>query len=247
MPEARDRLSSQEDALTTYSNQRRIFISSSRNFVGFNLIIFVLEGEDDEGQSTRTPLGWIGTPGSMGGVSGRGSIGTSRIDGSSAPIIGQENISPIVALARGRGQGGGNNIFPAWFRRKPLRDITDVMKAIERRRTHLEERQGLQTEGHILQDQTVHDPFVSVSDAQRHPTTGIRQSPPTVGKVPKILVNITDQNEEDSACLTPQKKLLNNIDTVEKVVMEELRMLKRTPSAKKAERGKRVRTLMSMR
>lgn len=80
-----------------------------------------------------------------------------------------------------------------------------------------------------------------------HPTIGFRRSPPTIGKVPKILLNITNQNDGDSHCLTPQKKLLNNIDTVEKVVMEELRKLKRTPSARKAEREKRVRTLMSMR
>lgn len=80
-----------------------------------------------------------------------------------------------------------------------------------------------------------------------HPIIGLRRCPPTIGKVPKILLNITNQNDGDSSCLTPQKKLLNNIDTAEKVVMEELRKLKRTPSAKKAEREKRVRTLMSMR
>lgn len=76
---------------------------------------------------------------------------------------------------------------------------------------------------------------------------GIRACPPSVGKVPKILLDITNQNEGESGLLTPQKKLLNSIDTVEKVVMEELRNLKRTPTAKKAEREKRVRTLMSMR
>lgn len=80
------------------------------------------------------------------------------------------------------------------------------------------------------------------------PTILSRHCPPSIGKVPKILLDITYRNNDgDSACLTPQKKLLNNIDTLEKVVMEELRKLKRTPSAKKAEREKRVRTLMSMR
>ncbi|KAJ6300514.1 hypothetical protein OIU76_021330 [Salix suchowensis] len=72
-------------------------------------------------------------------------------------------------------------------------------------------------------------------------------SPSTVGRVPKILQHITNQASGDSESLTPQKKLLNSIDTVEKVVMEELQKLKRTPSAKKAETEKRVRTLMSMR
>lgn len=118
------------------------------------------------------------------------------------------------------------------------------------------EGEGLETESPILQDQTVHDPSVSTSVAQLEqdlsmtsplPTIGIRRCPPTIGKVPKILLNITNQNNGDPACLTPQKKLLNNIETVEKVVMEELHKLKRTPTAKKEERQKRVRTLMSMR
>lgn len=75
-----------------------------------------------------------------------------------------------------------------------------------------------------------------------------KSCPPTVGKVPKILLDITNHpSGESESSLTPQKKLLNSIDTVEKVVMEELQKLKRTPSAKKAEREKRVRTLMSMR
>ncbi|KAL0376290.1 UNVERIFIED_CONTAM: protein POLYCHOME [Sesamum calycinum] len=79
-----------------------------------------------------------------------------------------------------------------------------------------------------------------------HPTILNRRCPPTIGKVPKILLNITHHNDGDSACLTPQKKLLDNIDTVEKVVMEELRKLKRTPSARKAEREKRENVVKSI-
>lgn len=82
-------------------------------------------------------------------------------------------------------------------------------------------------------------PFATVGK-QHHP--GV-----SVGKVPKILLDITNQNVGDSEFLTPQKKLLNSIDTVEKVVMDELQKLKRTPTARKAEREKKVRTLMSMR
>lgn len=85
-------------------------------------------------------------------------------------------------------------------------------------------------------------PRSAVSSAARS-----KPCPLSVGKVPKILLGIANQTTEDSDCLTPQKKLLNSIDTVEKVVMEELHKLKRTPTAKKAEREKRVRTLMSMR
>ncbi|KAM0008085.1 hypothetical protein Hdeb2414_s0122g00803641 [Helianthus debilis subsp. tardiflorus] len=46
---------------------------------------------------------------------------------------------------------------------------------------------------------------------------------------------------------TPQKRLLKSMEIVEKVVMEELNRLKRTAAAEKAEREKKVRTLMSMR
>ena len=70
--------------------------------------------------------------------------------------------------------------------------------------------------------------------------------PQSVRKVHKILLEVANQPDEGES-LTPQKKLLKSIDKVEKVVMEELQRLKSTPSAKKAEREKKVRTLMSMR
>ncbi|KAL8146551.1 hypothetical protein AgCh_004326 [Apium graveolens] len=73
------------------------------------------------------------------------------------------------------------------------------------------------------------------------------QCPPTVGKVPKILLGITKQSDGPSDSLTPEKKLLNSIEKVEKVVTQELNRLKRTPAAKRAERERKVRTLMSMR
>lgn len=128
-------------------------------------------------------------------------------------------------------------------------------------------------EGHVSSDQNLstsdpeleHDismvsPFSAFAD--RHPgasshgkslktpfaTVGKQHHPGvSVGKVPKILLDITNQNAGDSEFLTPQKKLLNSIDTVEKVVMDELRKLRRTPTARRAEREKKVRILMSLR
>ncbi|KAL3841221.1 hypothetical protein ACJIZ3_025812 [Penstemon smallii] len=253
MPEGRDRLFRNDDVLATYSNRRRI--SSDRNVGRVDSIIFVLEDESDEGQATGTPFRWRTTPmvGTHGPI-GRGTIGSSRFGRnlrSPAPITGKENLS-----RSGRGRGRGGSILPSWYPRRPLQDITAVMRAIQRRRARLGESEGLQPESPMLQDRAAHNPSVSTSGAplehdlsmiSPYPTIGKRRCPPTLGKVPKILLDITNKNDEDSACLTPQKKLLNNIDTVEKVVMEELRKLKRTPSAKKAEREKRVRTLMSMR
>ncbi|MFS7943226.1 hypothetical protein Hanom_Chr06g00497761 [Helianthus anomalus] len=68
----------------------------------------------------------------------------------------------------------------------------------------------------------------------------------TMGNIRMILSTICNEGEGDSL-LTPEKRLLNSIEIVEKVVMEELNRLKRTPAAEKAEREKKVRTLMSMR
>ncbi|KAL8041527.1 hypothetical protein ABFX02_10G170800 [Erythranthe guttata] len=222
MPERRNGMPRQEDVIATYSNRRPIFSSGGRNARGVKSSVLVIEDEPDEGVATGTPFRWRGTcmaatRGPMGVASGRGSIVNPRI-----AITGQENLSPMV----GSGRGGGGSILPPWYPRKPLQDITAVVRAIERRRALCEESEGLQNE---------HD-FSTISQN------------PKIGKVPKILLlNITNQDDGDSVSLTPQKKLLNNIDTVEKVVTEELRKLKRTPTAKKAEREKRVRTLLSMR
>lgn len=261
MPETRDRLSRQDGDMTTYISRRRIVGGGNRNSE-----VIIMEN-DVEDQATGTPFRWrgapmVGTPGPIGVARPRGALGSSRMGRSPnfgrSSALGRENISPVLGSARGRGgpRGRGSLILPAWYPRKPLRDITAVVRAIERRRARREEGEGLETERPILQDQTVRDPSVSTSVAQLEqdlsvttpfPTIGIRRCPPTIGKVPKILLNITNQSDEDSACLTPQKKLLNNIETVERVVMEELHKLKRTPSAKKDERQKRVKTLMSMR
>ncbi|KAL3632437.1 negative regulation of ubiquitin-protein transferase [Castilleja foliolosa] len=266
MPEARDRLSRQDDVLAIYSNRLRNFASGRGNIGRVNLIAFILEDDIDEGQATGTPFRWrgtamVGTPGLMRVQFGRGSFGTPRIGRVpnsgrySALAIGRENLSPSAGSARGRsgGRGRGRTVLPSWYPRKPLKDITAVVRAIERRRAHRGESERSQSESPILQDR-IHDPSASTSGVQLehdismttpHPRTGLRRCPPSIGKVPKILLNAT-KNQND-ACLTPQKKLLENIEMVEKVVMEELRKLKRTPSAKKAEREKRVRTLLSMR
>ncbi|OWM63452.1 protein POLYCHOME-like [Punica granatum] len=93
--------------------------------------------------------------------------------------------------------------------------------------------------------------------------------PPTVVNVSKILAETADQpvasdNSEcsvgsvseltdkpvasdDCESLAPQKKLLNQIETVQKKVMDKLKKLKRTRAAKKAERERKVRILLSMR
>ncbi|MED6130390.1 negative regulation of ubiquitin-protein transferase [Stylosanthes scabra] len=157
-----------------------------------------------------------------------------------------------VGRGRGRGRGGSSrSLLPSWYPRTPLRDITYVVRAIERRRARLGESDGQQTGNPFPADQLLPDPSASSDNAQLSeitpkPASGVKLRTPG-GKFPKILLDIANQTEGEQSELTPQKKLLNSIDSVEKVVKEELQRLKRTPSAKKAEREKRVRTLMSMR
>lgn len=78
------------------------------------------------------------------------------------------------------------------------------------------------------------------------PSVGFKR--PSTAKVHQMLLDITRENTgEDEEALTPQKKLLNSLDKVEKVVMEDIQKMKSTPSAKRAERKRQVRTLISMR
>ncbi|KAG6769253.1 hypothetical protein POTOM_024871 [Populus tomentosa] len=129
-------------------------------------------------------------------------------------------------------------------------------QAIERRRERLGGSDGLEIRSPMPQVRMNHDSSEATPDAHLEhsnrimspkPTTAVKDCSSTIGKVPKILQHITNQASGDPDSLTPQKKLLDSIDTVEKAVMEELRKMKRTPSARRAEREKRVRTLMSMR
>ncbi|KAF8043836.1 hypothetical protein BT93_A1982 [Corymbia citriodora subsp. variegata] len=192
---------------------------------------------------------------------GRGVLGTPRnVSGPgrnlfASPLVGRQNTPSAGSTRRGRGRPDG--VLPSWYPRTPLRDITTVVRAYERSRARLAEIEGRQADAPVSTELTIGESSVPRTPAPLEhdvslytpgPAVPEKPCPISVGKVPKILLDITNQTRVgDSEFLTPQKKLLNQIDTVEKVVMDELRRLKRTPSAKKAERQKRVRTLMSMR
>ncbi|GMI70992.1 UV-B-INSENSITIVE 4, POLYCHOME [Hibiscus trionum] len=164
-----------------------------------------------------------------------------------SPAMGREN-TPLS----GRGT---DSVLPSWYPRAPLNDITAVLRAIESRRARIGGSDGLTVESPIIpEEEGGLNSNVSLGAQHEHdfstPDSLARLKKPcpqSVRKVSKILIGVTNMNAEESEFLTPQKKLLNSIDTVGKVVMEELQKLKRTPSAKKAERQKKVRTLMSIR
>ncbi|KAF1001649.1 protein POLYCHOME-like isoform X2 [Apium graveolens] len=154
------------------------------------------------------------------------------------------------------GRRVSRRVLPHWYPRKPLQDITAVVRAFERKRARLREMGDERLESPSAYGQFVHDPSVSSSSAPLEHNHSLitpksplltKRNPPFLGKVPKILHDITNQEAGNSEFLTPEKKLLNSIDKVEKAVEEEISRLKQTPAAKKAERKAKVRTLMSMR
>ncbi|KAL0848317.1 hypothetical protein Bca101_021564 [Brassica carinata] len=159
---------------------------------------------------------------------------------------------------RGRGGAASGSLLPSWYPRTPLRDITHIMRAIERKR-----RAGVRVDGGLETETPVHQQArvleASVASADEHncvmvtpaPAVGLKRScPPSTAKVHKMLLDITkeiSEEDEEAGFITPEKKLLNSIDMVEKIVMAEIQKLQSTPLAKRVEREKRVKTLMSMR
>ncbi|TKY62571.1 POLYCHOME protein [Spatholobus suberectus] len=161
---------------------------------------------------------------------------------------GSENTPPLRTARRGRARVPSRSVLPAWYPRTPLRDITAVVRAIERRRARLGEDQGQQVGNAVSADQAIPEPSEPASSSAKTPkSVGVKLRTPSGSKVPKIYLDFSGLPEGESEALTPQRKLLNSIDEVEEVVLEELKKLEKTPSAKKAVREKRMRTLMSMR
>ncbi|KAF5473333.1 hypothetical protein F2P56_009951 [Juglans regia] len=258
MPESRDRMSRPVDLASLFARRRSasVGVALEEQETGSNLFGSPIERvtiATTPATRGRTALG-----ATRGGGLRRGGFGTPRsVRGRimyGTPASGRENSqSTRRGSARGR---RGSSVLPSYYPRTPLRDITSVVRAIERRRARLRDVEGQQIENPATEGQSVVDPSLPVTGAQLehdlsltspNPDIGVKPRTPAVGKVPKILLGIANENAGESEFVTPQKKLLNSIDKVEKVVMEELQKLKRTPSAKKAEREKRVRTLMTMR
>ncbi|XP_076907806.1 protein GIGAS CELL1-like [Bidens hawaiensis] len=174
-----------------------------------------------------------------GNGSGRGLFGTPVTSSRGGGRI-QNTPTAGGSFRRGRGgRSGSLSVLPYWYPHSPLQDITHVVRAIERRgglgdgdgpviRSPIS---GYQLAGRgrsLIGAQLEHES----SYVTPKPKLAIKMFKPSpLGKVPSILSAITE-NAEGGFELTPQKKLLNSIDIVEKAVMAELNRLKRTPAAK---------------
>ncbi|XP_031280295.1 protein POLYCHOME-like [Pistacia vera] len=230
MSESRDRLVTAVDFATLFAQRR----SGTLGIVRDDIATFFAQRRPEQMESPVTQVANTtvarGQRKLIGGGRG-GGLGTPR----SALGHGRRNVS----ATRGR------SVLPSWYPRRPLGDITAIMRAIERKRARLRETEALQMESPMPQDQRVVDFPEPLSGAQLEHNNSVLSPNPTFHK--KHCPPSINQAGEELEFLTPQKKLLNSIDKVGEVVMEELNKLKRTPSARNAEREKRVLTLMSMR
>ncbi|KAK9055468.1 hypothetical protein SSX86_026551 [Deinandra increscens subsp. villosa] len=265
MPEARDRLMRTNDGVTEMYNRRRTSIGR----------VGILPDNDDIGRSINlTPFRWGATPltGSRSGqqisesltsrTTTRGGVSGRSIFETPTPAYrrgGRSENTPSFPNSSRRGRGGRpgpRSVLPFWYPRTPLSDITHIVRAIERRGRFGDDGGqilGTSTPIRIYEDPSPFDPY----DAQlEHDACFVTPKPKlasktfkrsALGSVPLILTAIVNQCEAKSELQTPQKKLLNSIEIVQKVVMEELHRLQRTPAAKKAKRERIVRNLMSMR
>nr|XP_043611363.1 protein POLYCHOME-like [Erigeron canadensis] len=252
MPEARDRLVRPNDVAEIY----RLRLTS----VGRTRI-----RPDEIGDENQTPFRWGMTSLTGGGLGQRtgGVAHLTRGRGLFESHGGQRQNTPPSRNVSRRGRGANswaNGVLPSWYPRRPLADITHIDRAIQRRRERLGNVNGqvLETPAptRIYQQQPA-DQDPSPSGAHLEQELSLVTPKPNIasktnkssnlGKVPMIFADFVNQSGGESEFLTPAKRLLNSIDIVEKVVMEELARSKRTPAAKKAEREKKVRILMSMR
>ncbi|KAI4377174.1 hypothetical protein MLD38_014850 [Melastoma candidum] len=147
-----------------------------------------------------------------------------------------------------------NSPLSSWYPRAPLQDITTVAQAYDQRRELLR-----LTDGGKYDDQKApgspspdssYSTFSVYCDASAFKTpypSGIADSrDQLLGKI-LIREGVNKKSSNNLEFLTPQRELLNKIDTVSKVVLEKIKQFNETPLMKKAERERKVCVLMSMR
>ncbi|KAF8087460.1 hypothetical protein N665_0585s0037 [Sinapis alba] len=226
MPEARDRRERPMDYPTAFLNRR----------LSHGILL-------DEPPTHLIPVQRLPSESLAFGSTGQGS--TMGRGGIARGNLGVRRTGGGGGRRRGRARASAASVLPSWYPRTPLRDISSVVRAIERRRARMGDLETLTPQQLGVLD----DSLVPLSGEHNYsfvtpgPSVGFKRPwPPSTAKVHQTLLDITREcsAEEEEEALTPQKKLLNSIDKVEKVVMEEIQKMKSTPSAKRAEREKKV-------
>ncbi|XP_074317058.1 protein POLYCHOME-like [Silene latifolia] len=185
-----------------------------------------------------------------GGGRGGGSVGNAvRVQrpGLQRAVVGGRDtrLSGNSETRRGGGRGRRNQL-PSWYPRTPLRDITGIMRAIERRREELGLNRDSETpqEENNASNQQLDPEFVASTPI---PTITVKPQVSPATQLLRMKIGNGGWTVDGSDSLTPQKKLLNSIEKVREVWLEDQRKLERSPAAKRAEREKKVRVLMSIR
>ncbi|KAJ4971632.1 hypothetical protein NE237_004731 [Protea cynaroides] len=196
-------------------------------------------------QDTGPQRGLFASPSrtiNVGGGGGRNLFASPRQRGSLTNTVQRGRTGGPARRGHGHATTNNSSPIPSWYSRRPLRDVTDVVRGIERRRHHLIDPENAQ----------LHSPLPARLEQNTYPKTpkpgiAMKICTPSSSRLLKVLQDFDKKNAAEADFITPQKKLLNSIEQVEKAVLEEFRKLKKSRSAKKVEREKKVRTLMSLR
>uniref|UniRef100_A0A0D9W656 Protein POLYCHOME n=1 Tax=Leersia perrieri TaxID=77586 RepID=A0A0D9W656_9ORYZ len=168
------------------------------------------------------------------------------------PSDNKENAPPIWALKATPGKR--RSPLPDWYPRTPLRDITVIVKAIERTRSRIAAAQqqsqtSEQDVAHCSEVQGSLDVAPSCSSTQTAatPASSLVKGSLKIFSSPSETSLVTPSKPMDPALQDHmEKKLSSSIEQIEKMVK---RNLKRTPkaAAQPSKRAIQRRTLMSMR
>ncbi|KAK9669116.1 hypothetical protein RND81_13G110400 [Saponaria officinalis] len=141
--------------------------------------------------------------------------------------------------ARCGGGRGRKGQLPSWYSRTPLRDITNIMRAIERRA-----ELGLNQDTEIPQEN--HNAENAHVDQELVVSTPIAVKPRPSPATQKAINDEWTVDSSDSV-ITPQRMLLDTIEQVSQEWVDQQLKLEKAPRAKRVERENKVRVLMSMR
>ncbi|XP_073010859.1 uncharacterized protein [Typha latifolia] len=183
----------------------------------------------------------------------------------------KENIPPPWAVAARRRARGRKSPLPSWYPRTPLRDITAIVNAVERRRRTRAAaiQQSIQGPEASLQSGNVttslteevggssQTPPVPVgssdtSDASSNPTTASLTPSPIECKKQSCSSSPSSLSHADHSPQTPststkpaasEEKLCSSIDDIERMVMKNLKRTRKASSKTTVQKS----TLMSMR
>ncbi|TVU06159.1 hypothetical protein EJB05_49358, partial [Eragrostis curvula] len=150
----------------------------------------------------------------------------------------KENVPPAGAV---RAAPKERSPLPDWYPRIPLRDITSIVKALERR-SRLEDAAAQQT-------QWTEDPTTTIQVEQNHTTNSNPTTSLAEGHLSLHLIDcrlqIAPSKPNDPALADLEKQLSGSVEQIEKILIRNLK--KAAKAAQPSKMTAQRRTLMSTR